>query len=482
MTISNSRCIQTIALLPLLMLLTDSIGARGMCFDEFVISGDNLYPSNQPDGKRIVLVPGKTETWKQCQSACVNGTTRCHSWTLFFENATQGLANNCYLRTDDYWNPQFVHGQKHLTVASGVNCKSPPATALPNAPPPNVQFSWDHVPVFIHTSNTTGPFNDQALQIMAKFPIVTIEKYQGPNSGYHYPAEKWVCCEEDRIVDTLKSVKKINPNITGIFYYNMVLDYPQYRLHENFAKNESWWLHDQFGNVVKVGINAGAHNTKDLLVYDTTQEAVSELFMHACLDLVPSGAVDGCFVDRPVDGLPHQNMTTDMSVNLMASHVTTLQAFQEQLKRGPLIANHGYGMPGVNAAMIEVFRPTEEDIMLLQWTADRGKLVEAHMVGGDCTTDEGIQDHLAAFLIGAGNYSYFGCGPWFTSTSIDSQWKASYDKPLGAPLGRPSKTKSVYTRKFASGTTVHFDCSTNKGTIDWAKSPEMKQYADDLIY
>ncbi|XP_065182760.1 uncharacterized protein LOC135813611 [Sycon ciliatum] len=440
------------------------VGSQPACLDEFVLRGNNLYPVSKADGERVVSL-GPKDTWQDCQTACSSSSKVCKSWTYFFANASKALRQSCFGRTDEHWDPQLSDS----TVASGVNCKSPPATALPNAPPPNVQFSWDHVPVFIHTSNTTGPFNDQALQIMAKFPIVTIEKYQGPNSGYHYPAEKWVCCEEDRIVDTLKSVKKINPNITGIFYYNMVLDFPQYRLHENFAKNESWWLHDQHGNVVRVA--GGGHGHADLLVYDTRQKTVADLFMNACLDLVPTGAVDGCFVDRPVDGIPDTD-TPEKYLDLITSHITTLQEFQNRLGNGPLVANHGYSMPGVNAVMIEGFAASEESIETLQWSAKRGKLVEAHMSGGDCDSDEGIHNHLAAFLIGAGEYSYFGCGPWFRTneSSIATQWKASYDKPLGAPLGPAVKTGQVYTRKFASGTAVQFDCSSKKGEIHW--SPE----------
>ena len=246
--------------------------SQAQCFDEVVPSGNNLYSTSLIDGIRIVLL-GEMDTWADCQAACSNGTKPCFSWTYFFANYTSpapaveshgtrhheegdthagSFGKKCYGRTDQYWNPQYAFGN-HLV--SGINCKTPPSTALPNPPPPNVQFSWDHVPVFFHTSNTTGPFNQETLELMAKFPLVTIEKYQGPDSGVHYPAEQWVCCEEDRIVQALKAVKSINPNVTGIFYYNMILDFPQYRLHQNFAKNESWWLHDDDGKVVRVGVS-----------------------------------------------------------------------------------------------------------------------------------------------------------------------------------------------------------------------------------
>ena len=211
------------------------------------------------------------------------------------------------------------------------------------------------------------------------------------------------------------------------------------------------------------------HNIADLLVYDTTQEAVSELFIHACFDLTSTGYVDGCFVDRPVDGAPSSKISATRQQELLLSHVTTLQKFQSLLKRGPLIANHAYSMPGVNSVMIEGFAANEASIQELQWCAKRGKLTEAHMRGGNCNSDEGIQDHLAAFLIGAGEYSYFGCGPWYSpATSVATQWKASYDKPLGAPIGLAVNNGGIYTRKFASGTSVQFDTKTNKGHITWA--------------
>ena len=35
------------------------------------------------------------------------------------------------------------------------------------------------VPVFYHSCNFTGPYTDEAIKTVAKFPFVTIEKGQG---------------------------------------------------------------------------------------------------------------------------------------------------------------------------------------------------------------------------------------------------------------------------------------------------------------
>ena len=266
-------CISRTCVLLVYVAFATTVHSHEQCYDELVPSGNNVYTNaGTPliDGKRVVSL-GQMDNAAACQSSCAGKSPPCHSWTYYFanysfiDNANQmerddaagyktpesQLAKQCLVHFDDHWDPQFAFGNR---MVSGINCASPPATAVPNPPPPNVQFSWEHVPVFFHTSNTTGPYNQEALKIMAKFPLVTIEKFQGPDSGYLYPAEQWVCCEEDRIVQALKAVKSINPNVTGIFYYNMVLDFPQYRLHQEFSKNESWWLHDDNGNVVRVSV------------------------------------------------------------------------------------------------------------------------------------------------------------------------------------------------------------------------------------
>tara|TARA_B110000908_G_C10060856_1_gene360527 strand:- start:240 stop:440 length:201 start_codon:yes stop_codon:yes gene_type:complete len=40
------------------------------------------------------------------------------------------------------------------------------------------RFTWDTMQPFLHFANTSGPFADGAIGIMAKFPMVTIEKFQ----------------------------------------------------------------------------------------------------------------------------------------------------------------------------------------------------------------------------------------------------------------------------------------------------------------
>ena len=108
------------------------------------------------------------------------------------------------------------------------------------------------VPVFYHSCNFTGPYTDEALKTVAKFPFVTIEKGQGVTLCASPPPHPTGCCltlpllrsgtgprnyAEDKIVDTLRRVKAIDPNISTVFYYNSVLDWPFYKLHAEFLQH-----------------------------------------------------------------------------------------------------------------------------------------------------------------------------------------------------------------------------------------------------
>merc|ERR1719262_87229 len=96
----------------------------------------------------------------------------------------------------------------------------------------------------------------------------------------------------------------------------------------------------------------------------------------------------------------------------------------------------------------------------------KGKVVCDPKVSGDPYNAD-LQTELAAFLVAAGEHSYYRCGGW---GHTDVPWYKVYDMPLGKPLGNATLHNGLYTRAFSSGTTVTFDTATERGTIDWAAS------------
>ena len=401
------------------------------------------------------------------------------------------------------------------------------AAMLAVPPPSSVRFSWDTVQPFFHADNVTGPYSDEAIRSMAKFPIVTLEKWHGACVGSatadHCPdisRDSYPCCEEERIVSDLQRVKAINPNASTVIYFNMVLDFPQYKLHQDMLANPHWALALPNGSrCLMMGDsgpgtnNPGGHPGMlgGMDIFDFAQPAVVQAFVDACVKPVQAGHADGCFLDRAISCVPTSGCALGESGCLMCpllsaahkkawddGHADVLSKLQQGIgPEKPLIANHATSLETTNAAQLENFFQGETGGVagiqhLLDCTAHT-KLCEAHFtIGSDCAN---ITNPLAAFLIGAGRQAYFGCGAWHVHDSTGKlavgKWHPCFDKKLGEPVGavkvaggagcdaswmqppvpghwRGHSPNCTFERSFASGTVVHFDGAKNVGSIKWA--------------
>ena len=78
------------------------------------------------------------------------------------------------------------------------------------------QWTWSTFPAFFHGSDPNGTagggFTEEALDTITKFPIVTLEKWQGA-------AIEPYTWEEDAWVVAAKQIKARNPDITVIVWY-----------------------------------------------------------------------------------------------------------------------------------------------------------------------------------------------------------------------------------------------------------------------
>ena len=128
---------------------------------------------------------------------------------------------------------------------------------------------------------------------------VTIEKFQWPANA----------SQEATIVNVLKGVKAINPNVSTIFYYNSVLDFPQYDLAKTMAAKPQLMLHNAEGGIVKM--SGGGHTNMD--VFDFGNAEMRALFIEECVNATQTGYVDGCFLDRAVDVTPTDNTHGDLT-------------------------------------------------------------------------------------------------------------------------------------------------------------------------
>jgi hypothetical protein len=265
------------------------------------------------------------------------------------------------------------------------------------------------------------------------------------------------------------------------FYLNSVIDWPfNFKLHTMMKNKPEWRLRNTSGGEV--------YGPGNNWLYNLTNEEMRTAWVAECVNAAKAGCT-GCFIDQANvnEGIQTWPSTSPVAVAYRAAHLQALSDLDAALgPTGYSIYNHlGVTAYHTSAMMIEDFVGTEKCITTLQTVAARGLTVQAHAgnlpTGNTCVN--GDTNSLAAFLIGAGNYSYYHCSVGWGS---DAKWPAvpdswldwlpEYDMPLGAPIGPAQKrpylgvdvTASFWSRTFASGTRVEFDGRTGNGTIRWA--------------
>ena len=108
--------------------------------------------------------------------------------------------------------------------------------------------------------------------------------------------------------------------------------------------------------------------------------------------------------------------------------------------------------------------------------SQRGQLSQNHAMGPFTGpfSNTSREFTLAAFLVAAGNLSYYSYANWATDCweLPGTKWWPEYDLPLGYPTSpanwRLPGKRWKYARNFSSGTTVYVDVATREAHINWA--------------
>jgi hypothetical protein len=364
--------------------------------------------------------------------------------------------------------------------------------SAPALPP----FSWATLSIFLHTQNSSGPWSSAALQRIAEFPLVTLEK------GHNSPAQRPGHRLDKTAGAACAAIHAINPATKVLYYSNSLMAYSCDPLHDAIERNQALILKDAHGK--DVSFSLPRHH--ELACYDVASPALRRLFTDSCVNttLVVNGGCDGCFLDRATtQPWPVGNDYTDAnSTNYLHGHEAQLyntntalikatQSFALFNNPGPM-SNPGQMRKDGTAAMMEEWTASEDYIRRLQAAAKGGFLMEAHAgnrQGGSDNYCESLTNSLAAFLIGMGEHHYFHCssgktepfgmqGKWETNPrwpEAPDEWldpRPEYSRPLGTPLGVGGRgADGVWRRSFSSGTNVSFANTTGGGpssTIAWA--------------
>ena len=226
-------------------------------------------------------------------------------------------------------------------------------------------------------------------------------------------------------------------------------------------------------------------------VFDFTQYTVQNFWINECLNqtLAHPNIVDGCFIDRAIEDHfpPPYNFTQEKLDNYTLGHNNVSLNLQKELtKHNKSVAiTNRLVIDGVIATQLENFTATYEEIIKFQKYAKSGVLVQAHAGYKQLNTDNYCQDvnnSLAAFLIAAEKYSYYGCSRGWYIEPDWINWHYQYDLPLGEPLGDAiiidNGKNNTFRREFAAGTIVELNYHTQVGNITWGTKEKLQKYKE----
>ncbi len=372
---------------------------------------------------------------------------------------------------------------------------------LPAEPP---AFSWETVPVFMHSGNRSG-LSATTARFMSRFPMVTMGGFQGSqNPGGN----------EAAITPFAQAVKRNNRSAHVLYYQNALINFPQTRLgRANSTLPSSLLLHDAKGRLVYLGGCGGGAHAPNHTVYDHSQPEMRAAWTANIVDVVQApvndGLIDGVFCDRsgPITAVISKYLSCYEFDEGFAQRwddghwqavADTQTALNRLLPTAIVVANHASPKKSMhleptnatwNAKMYEHFTPVKAAGMdyvptgnqlrafmddggwchlptprqVVAWNTTQYVVVAWLVVStsrgtGPDFIDEVHVDHcrvdmgpnsshtpqnlrdmyrrsLAAFLIGASEYSYYACTNGWGFHLGWQHWSPDYDRPLGHPLG-----------------------------------------------
>lgn len=349
-------------------------------------------------------------------------------------------------------------------------------------------FSWDTVPVAFHFGKTDGLLTGQEAEFVAsRSNIICLEK------GH---AVKQLGTTESGIAREARRLKKLNPDMKVIFYWNTFLDYPMFRAHQKYESHPEWWLRTKGGDLdLKKG---------RIKRYDLSHPEVRTWWTDVASVAVDEGGADGVFMDAfpqivsraniPLWGKEKYDAIQEGLEDLVVG--TRHKVGDEKLIvyngiRSTPSMSLGFMFPKhIDAAMIEhfgAFQSSSKECMLadireMERAGKEGKIVVCKGWPGFTFTDREamkmpladkrarararITFPLAAFLAGAQEHSHFIYSWGYRIDHGCLDWYPEFDKRLGTPAGDMEQDGWTLTREFAHAS-VRLNLETRKADIQW---------------
>lgn len=352
----------------------------------------------------------------------------------------------------------------HQVFACGVA-----VVALKGAAAAKPVFSWDTIPLYWYSTNPAGAFNSTTASYAARFPIIV------PNGNHMINVSPSHMHEEDKLDAAARQLKALNGSSSIYFYLNTMMDWEQYSLHSWIAKNHpDWWVTNERNDTVCLDGQP---------LFNLTLPEVRAHWVGVAAKAMKTGLYDGVFADRanalpkgdqrqpgpgqaaangiwtlvqnssgsngpsvyscisPPDGRPPYQYSAQAYDEWAVGHAALYRDLQHAVGRDNVVVANNNNSDAANGRQFERWcnndydkRTIIQDVAdLEQVTQHEGKVALVH--GGEPCNASNFALSLAAFLIGAGEFSYFGCTDGWT---VNDGWlnrPAEYDYLLGAPEG-----------------------------------------------
>lgn len=354
-------------------------------------------------------------------------------------------------------------------------------------------FSWESVPVAFHFGKSEGLMTAEEAELVAsRSNFICLEKgHAGQTFG---GTEAGIEAEARRL-------KKLNPKMKVIFYWNTFLDYSMYEAHEEYARHPEWWLRTLDG---ELDLKKGR-----LMRYDLSNPEVRDWWTGVAASAVIDGSCDGVFMDAfpQITSQANQRLWGDEKYEAIQQGLEDIvRETRRKIGEDKLIVYNGirttprwsmgFVYPEhIDAAMIEHFGDFQSaskeamlnDILEMERAGKAGKIVVMKGWPGFNFTDqeamkmpleekrriakENIVFPLACFLAGAQENCYFIYNWGYRMENGCLDWYPEFDRPLGEPRSEMARDGWELRREYEHAS-VWVDLETREAEIRWREPPQ----------
>jgi hypothetical protein len=353
-------------------------------------------------------------------------------------------------------------------------------------------FSWDTVPQWLIVRKATA-FTEEETRILAAAPLVVFEKANGHRDAGNV---------EEGILRAARAVKAVNPKTVTLFYWNAVINYPEYRANDTFDQNMDAWALKKNGAVFRFKNRYAIYNHLDRGLRDWWIATATGMASDPAIDGIMIDAI--CKTDIAEDGrrsiypdarygeayiATATRLKKELGDKLMVGNAIRVSKPHFNMQHleyldGSYVERWAVPMGGRNFAdyVTDGMRGMSQalaDGKIILFNSDpevMGRGVYPSRAADYASREQWMKEHirfpLAVFLMVAeeGAFFHWGTGPNVLPGPTMDIWRNDiYDelrRPLGKPIGPASVNGHTYTRQFEH-VDVSLDVERREATFDW---------------